>query len=83
MTTNSIKVLCDLCFHLVVHAVVIVFLLTTYFLATTCHFLLALRIPVHSLHLDNVFILVGGVDVVLEGPAENPPLHNVAKKKTE
>ena len=70
MTTNSIKVLCDLCFHLVVHAVVI-----------------ALRIPVHSLHLDNVFILridsVGGVDVVLEGSAANPPLHNVARKKTE
>ena len=70
---------------LVVHAVGIVFLQTTCFLATTGHFQLALRIPVDSLHLDNVFILriesSGGVDVVLEGLAKNPPLHNVAKKE--
>ena len=51
----------------------------------TNHLLLVLGVPVDSLHHKVVPILrvdsVVVVDVVLEGAAENPPLHNIAIKE--
>ena len=55
-------------------------------LATTIRLLLVLGVPIDSLH-HNVPVLgidpVVRVDVLLDNSARNPPLHNIAKRKTK
>ena len=89
---NQLLIIFDLLFQLGIHFVVLVLpviviinLPSICFFATSC-LLLILGVPVNSLH-HNVPILgidpVVRVDVLLDGSARNPPLHNIAKRNTK
>ena len=73
---------------IIIHVVVLVLrdLLPSSLILATSRLLLVLGVPVDSLHHNIVPVLrvdpVVVVDVPLEGSAENPPLHNIAKRKT-